>query len=527
MAEPEPDSVKPWYLRNLTQALALDESTGNVYLRTGITGDVVIEGNVNVPTSVEISNDVGNAIPVDGNINVDNFPTTQTVDGTISIQDGGNSITVDDGGSSITVDGNVEIANGVGNAIPVIGTDTNPYGIPVLTIDDDTVQHTSRNRRKVSDSEQIFFNTFQYTKDTPIWDEDTTGTASSTFSQFEGGVILEVGGTAGDEIIRQTHNVKRYIPGRANEAVFALRLNTPVAGVRKRIGIFDESNGAYFEDDGDEYYVVIRRNTSSGLNERRIPRSEWNGDRLDGNGPSGVEADPTKIQMMTIEYEWFGAGVVEFKFVLNNNAYPIHKFESGNIEDLPWSNTPFVPFRTELTNVDGVSGTHQMLQGSSALSAEGSVGPIGREENISTPLDGVTTDTANTFRPVLSIRLRPDRLNGVILPVEFQAATLDNTGLFYRVLRNSTLVDADFNNVGSESFAEFDYAATDFTDGEPIQTGFIASTNQGLLIQFPKESVLQLGRNDMGTTAQTFTILVATTQSNKDVFASLSWVEVR
>lgn len=31
MAYPEPANVSPWYLRNINQALALDESTGNVY----------------------------------------------------------------------------------------------------------------------------------------------------------------------------------------------------------------------------------------------------------------------------------------------------------------------------------------------------------------------------------------------------------------------------------------------------------------------------------------------------------------
>jgi len=309
--------------------------------------------------------------------------------------------------------------------------------------------------------------------------------------------------------------------------MFALRLNEQTSGVRKRIGIFDELNGAYFEDDGEEYYVVIRRNTSDGLNERRIPRSEWNGDRLDGNGPSGVEADPTKIQMMTLEYEWFGAGIVEFKFIFNNNAYPIHKFEASNVEDLPWSNTPFLPLRFELTNVDGVAGSHQMLQGSSSVSAEGSVGPVGREENVTTPLDGVTTGSSDTFRPALSIRLRSDRLNGVVLPIEFQAATLDNTGMFYKIVRDTTLTGATFNDVGPESFVEFDFAATDSTGGNAIQTGFIAPGNQGAIFKFPEESISQLGRNDMGATPQTFTILVATLNSNKDVFASLSWIEVR
>jgi hypothetical protein len=34
MAFPQPTEVAPWYLRNITQALELDEATGNVFVRT-------------------------------------------------------------------------------------------------------------------------------------------------------------------------------------------------------------------------------------------------------------------------------------------------------------------------------------------------------------------------------------------------------------------------------------------------------------------------------------------------------------
>ena len=34
MAYPDPSQVAPWYLRNITQALELDEATGNVFVRT-------------------------------------------------------------------------------------------------------------------------------------------------------------------------------------------------------------------------------------------------------------------------------------------------------------------------------------------------------------------------------------------------------------------------------------------------------------------------------------------------------------
>lgn len=49
MTTPDPANVSPWYLRNINQALALNEATGQVYIRT----DTTITGNVTIPGTVE------------------------------------------------------------------------------------------------------------------------------------------------------------------------------------------------------------------------------------------------------------------------------------------------------------------------------------------------------------------------------------------------------------------------------------------------------------------------------------------
>ena len=51
---PDPEHVKPWYLRNITEALALDDASGNVYVRTGFVGNIIISGNVNIPGNVQV-----------------------------------------------------------------------------------------------------------------------------------------------------------------------------------------------------------------------------------------------------------------------------------------------------------------------------------------------------------------------------------------------------------------------------------------------------------------------------------------
>lgn len=108
MATPDPSNVAPWYLRNINQALALDETSGNVYVRTGFTGNIVIEGNVNIPGNVdahvvELGNiDIsGNTMPVSGNIIIESGNVT-VLQGTDPWVVSGN-VTIDNPATDLTI----------------------------------------------------------------------------------------------------------------------------------------------------------------------------------------------------------------------------------------------------------------------------------------------------------------------------------------------------------------------------------------------------------------------------------------
>jgi hypothetical protein len=406
--------------------------------------------------------------------------------------------------------------------------DYNSAGEPIIRVDDTTVQHTATNRRKVSTSEMLYFNTFQYGKDPSIWDESITGTAAITFDSVLGMVDMSVGSSVGDQAVQQSRRIIRYIPGRQNELTFTVIFTEPTVGVRRRVGLFNEQSGFYFEDGGDgNYYCVIRRNTASGVVETRVAREDWNVDRFDGQGPSGVVADPRAIQMVVFEYNWYGAGQVEISWIVNNNKLPIHQFETANILTHTWTNTAFLPVRKEITNVSGAPGTHHMYIGSSSISAEGDVGPLGRESNVNSPITGRSLGAANTFFPVLSIRLKADRLAGVVIPVDFQAATLDNTTIFYRLVQNPVLTGAVWTSVSNESFVEYDATATAATNGTVLKTGFLGTYQQGQVLGFDSRTVTQLGRSAMGAVSDILTVEIASTQANKAGFSSINWIELR
>jgi len=310
--------------------------------------------------------------------------------------------------------------------------DYNSSGQPVLRVktatgpgDDGNL--TSKGRSKVSPYETVFFNTFQFGTETDVWETDVTGTGSATHAPASSQVLMSINGDNGDKVIRQTLLSQRYVPGRSSTVSFAITLGTPVEGIRKRLGMFNQAgDGFWFEDsgvwaDGEPIYNCT---VSNGGTDIAVPRSAWNGDKLDGTSTSGITADPTKIQLVNIEYEWYGAGQVKFGWVIDGATHVVHTHRNANRRDRPWAQTPFLPIRVEIEALSTVAGgPYTMLQGSNSVISEGTVGKLGIAQNISAPFYGtrmaaaLSSDaTKDNWYPILSIRLKSTALNGIVLP---------------------------------------------------------------------------------------------------------------
>ena len=388
-------------------------------------------------------------------------------------------------------------------------------------------QFSNNNRLKTAPFQTVFFNTFQYGKETDVWDERIVGVGTATWNQYSSNVTMQVGVTTGSKVIRQTKNVMRYIPGRPATLAFAIRLDTPQVGIRRRFGLFDDNNGAYFEDDGGTYSYVIRTSTSGITTEIRVGRNDWNGEKFDGNGWTGVTADPTKQQMISISYEWYGAGTVDFSWLMAGETVKSHTFYNSNNLDKVWCSTPFLPIRLEIENVTGVAGTHYMYQGSNSLIQDGNVDKLGTLLSQSNGISGTTMVTDNVFYPIVSLRLKPTALNSVMLLRSLQAVTNDNTNVYWKLLQNATLTGANWtNHADVDSFVQYDISATALSNGRDILSGFIVSGGS-TLIEIDRLADLQLARSGIGTISDTFTLACASPNTNKKALAVLNWIEQR
>jgi hypothetical protein len=388
-------------------------------------------------------------------------------------------------------------------------------------------QFTNNNRFKISPYQTVFFNTFQYGKETDVWDERIVGVGTATHNPPSSNVIMQVGSTAGSKIIRQTKQVMRYIPGRGATLAFAIRLDNPQVGIRRRFGLFDENNGVYFEDDGGTYSYVLRSKTSGIVTETRVYRDDWNGEKFDGNGYTGVTADPTKQQMISINYEWYGAGIVEFAWLMKNETIPSHTFDNANTNNRVWCSTPFLPIRVEIENVTGVAGTHYMYQGSNSLIQEGEPEKLGTLVSIANPITGTTMTSANTFYPIVSIRLKSTQLSAVMLLRSLQTATNDNTNVYWKLLENATNTGGTWvDHPDPNSFMQYNITETATTGGTTLLNGFVVGGGAAL-INIDDKAALQIGRSGIGTISDTYTLACASPNTNKAALAVLNWIEQR
>ena len=113
--------------------------------------------------------------------------------------------------------------------------------------------------------------------------------------------------------------------------------------------------------------------------EKRIPQSQFNLDKVDGTGPSGYVLDPSKMQMLLIQYTWYGAGFVDYGLRGPLGNYIMcHRIQNNNVNDEAYFRSGNLPVRYSATN-EGASARLAFAANASATSitiSDGSQFPV-------------------------------------------------------------------------------------------------------------------------------------------------------
>ena len=552
MAEPDPSNVAPWYLRNINQALELNEATGQVFVRTGFEGNIIITGNVNIPGNVDAHvSQIGTSgeltvpwmpVSIDGNSNVtiSGGNVNAAVTGTVAVSGiTGNiagitgNVTVVDGGGSITVDGNVGITGNVnigtmpnvnanitgGNVTVTQGTSPWVVSGNVAT----TIGGTNLDafgRLRVSEPYTLFDSQNRYIDGDQFSNITATG-GNVVYVQNESSFNLNVSATSGSSVIRQSKTVQAYQPGKSLLVMNTFAMATLKANLRQRVGYFTTDNGVYFEAVGTTLNLVIRSSTTGVVVEERIPQANWNGNTL----LSGIVLDPTLTQIFWCDIEWLGVGNVRAGFVINGQFIVCHTFQHAN---QPGNTTVYMTTATlnpryEITNTGSTSGNSTMKQICSTVISEGGYTPstkIGYVTNNTVP---TRVGSANTVISLCSIRLNPAYPDAVVVPAQLDLLSLDVRYGQFQLIENATIANASFSNVVGSVVQSAIHTDT-ITDGKVVYAGLSSSRDEVEISEDVKKRI-QLWRTASGTPS-TLTLAVAYTSTNADLLWKMGWEEL-
>ena len=87
------------------------------------------------------------------------------------------------------------------------------------------------------------------------------------------------------------------------------------------------------------------------VRDKKTEQKDFNRDRMDGTGPSGYDMDISKMQMVGIQYSWYGAGFIDYMLRgADGNFVFCHRMRNSNINTEAFMRTGNMPVRYEITN---------------------------------------------------------------------------------------------------------------------------------------------------------------------------------
>lgn len=305
-----------------------------------------------------------------------------------------------------------------------------------------------------------------------LFTDTIVGSGSVTYVPTASQTILSVSGTNGDSISRVTNRYHYYQPGVGNLVIITLAHgDVGKSGNTREWGYADASNGFFFRLSGTTLNVVLRSSTTGSVVDEVVPRSAWNGDKLDGTGKSGMTIDLTKANFFWYDYAWLGVGPVRFGVLAEDGSrWVCHTFENPNNRIGAYMATGSLPIYYKNYNTSATAGTSEMKLICCAVYSESTTAyTYWRFGDI----DSGALKTVTTNTPLVS--MKPALLNGsttnrVGLYPEGISIYVSGGPIKLSIIDDATLTGANFT--ACESTATMDKDATSITGGSVYHTYF-------------------------------------------------------
>ncbi len=391
-------------------------------------------------------------------------------------------------------------------------------------------------RLRVSNPHTLFSSKLIYGNDAPLfWDEQLetgAGITASTPSAAKPYIDYTSTLNTAGKFTRQTFRCMNYQPGKSQLVLMTgvLDLSGGGTGVERRIGIFDDDNGAFFEDNAGTIGVTTRSNDTATAIDTTITQTSWNMDVLDGSSsasnPSGLTADWTKAQIFVIDFQWLSVGRVRFGLEIGGAIVYVHESNFANISTIPWASSPNLPLRYQMITT-GSSPASTMRVICSTVISEGGEQTEGLPHSLSLT-DNVNANTADIIYALVGLKLTATTL-GCQIDIDSISVLSETADNFeWLLLHNPTVAGTFAYSTHTDSCAQVALgdssgspSTNTVTGGHVIDRGFGATSTA---VKLAINSNLHLGAAIDGT-LDSLVLAVRPLGANANILGSISWKE--
>ena len=406
-----------------------------------------------------------------------------------------------------------------------------PRGVQSVTIGDGA-NLDAFSRVRTSHPTGLFAAQCQYDAEPLLF--ETGNTASGTAPAHSSAtrmVTLACTGTGTSFI--QSYEYIPYQAGKSQLIFVTGVIGAAVASTVTEVGAFDASNGLFIRQASDGTNSAVRRTSTSGsVVDNVIAQADWNLDKLDGTGSSGITFDVTDTFILVIDAQFLAMGRVRFGFDIGGQIVYCHQSLHANVLQVPYMQTLSLPVQMLLTSTGGTKNTTRFKCAS--VSSEGGFADdlgyaFSTAEGTVTAGSGARTHILS-LRPLTTFNSITNRSRLRLTSVEIFVT--GNTPVFWELCVGSTFsVAPTFAAVNSTYSAFESGTGGTLTAGTlAIASGYVAATatvktavSREVSARYP----ISLNRAGAVRALGTLSLLVTGIGATSATRASLNFTEVR
>lgn len=413
----------------------------------------------------------------------------------------------------------VQIADRYGN---IIGA-ANPSGMAVDAF----------GRMRVSEPLTLY-ESFHRFADNGKVSQANSANANTIHDPNAGLINCNVNNGSGEHVYRESNKVMAYQPGKSLQILQTFVMNAPKDNLVQRAGYFGNNNGFFLEQANSNIYFVKRSSSNGTIVETRVPQSDWNVDTMLGqvnSSPSHHTLDLTKAQILFTDIEWLGVGSARTGFVVDGQFIHCHTWHHANIIDSTYMTTACLPVRSEIFNIGATSSNSTMKIICSTVISEGGYSLRSSKQRSlgQNPANTIAMATAGTYYPLVSIRLNPSYIDGIVIPRNISILPTLTGNYRYKLVAGATITGATWTNYASDSIVQYNSnTSATMSGGTDLTSGYVVTTAQatGAINLDPELFRYQLERNSFTNTPTTLTLALTSDGATDAACGSIDWEEI-